>query len=179
MEKTKKQQKRYTLHAIRYTEDGFTLIELIVSVAIIAILSLIVLFSVAQYTNKGKDSNVQGNLAVLIPAGEAFYNGENAANGDGYTGFCASSAITNIYAQLSLPATSSSAWDCSASATPGLCCLVDSAPATAGTEWAACAQEFTDNTKAFCVDSTGARKEIANSECATISQWTLMQCPSN
>src|ERR1035437_2578538 len=63
---------------------GFTIIELVVVVAIIVVLSGVVLFSVTQYLNKGKDSNVSGNLAVLIPAGEAYYN----ISSNSYARFC-------------------------------------------------------------------------------------------
>ena len=35
--------------------EGFTLIELIVTIAIISILSVIILYSVTQYIGKGKD----------------------------------------------------------------------------------------------------------------------------
>jgi prepilin-type N-terminal cleavage/methylation domain-containing protein len=154
-----------------FSEEGFTLIELIVSVAIVAILSLIVLFSVVQYVNSGKDSNVQGNLAVLVPAGEAYYNGNEATNGTGYNGFCASSAVTNIVLQLSVPSPIN---DCpTPNATPGLCCAVNGS----NNQWAACAQDFTDVSPlmAYCVDSTGVRRKILNSECTN----TMTQCPSS
>lgn len=136
-------------------EKGFTLIELIVVIAIIAVLSGIVLFSVTQYINKGKDSSISGNLVVLIPAGEVFYNGSNS-----YQGFCGSNVVTNAIAQM--PANSSaSCYDISANPA-GVCCSEKSPNYDA---WAACAREFTDKTKAYCVDSRGVKKEICNSSC--------------
>ena len=111
---------------------GFTLIELIVVIAIIAILSGVVLLNVTQYINVGKDSNVKGNLSVLITDGETFYN-----IGNTYSGFCGSPAVTNAWAQISTEPTGSE--QCHASSTT----------------WIACAQEFANTSKAYCVDSTG------------------------
>ena len=48
---------------------GFTLIELVVVVGIIAVLSSIVLYTTTQYISKGKDSNIAGNMSVLVVAG--------------------------------------------------------------------------------------------------------------
>ncbi len=144
------------------SQKGFTVIELIVVITIIAILSAVILLSVTQYINKGKDSNISGNLAVLVPAGEVYYNIENAAYGDGYTGFCdpdKNSAIKNAISQMPQNPTG----DCLGGLTPGLCCNV----APDGDSWAACAQEFTYNTQAYCVDSRGVKKEILNSSCTS------------
>ncbi len=150
-------------------KQGFTIIELVVSVAIISVLSMIVLFSISQYVNKGKDSNVYGNLAVLIPAGEAYYNVENAANGDGYTGFCTAPSVDNIFEQLTVP---NPPLVCDNDPDhPGLCCAV----AGEGDEWAVCAQEFTNALYAFCVDSRGVKKHLCSSSCVD----GLTQCPTD
>jgi type II secretory pathway pseudopilin PulG len=147
---------------------GFTLIELLVVIAIISVLSAIILFGITQYINKGKDSNVAGNLAVLIPAGEVYYNVENTANGDGYTGFCDSAVVNNAIAQMP----SNPAGSCyeSSSNPAGLCCHVDSD--NNGDKWAACAREFSNPDSAYCVDSRGVKKEIQNVDCAD----NIIQC---
>jgi len=146
-------------------QKGFTLIEIIVVIAIIAILSSAILFSVTQYVAKGKDSNIAGNLAVLIPAGEVFYNAAvNGTSQNSYSGFCSSNVITNAISQM--PVKSQDICNNKA----GLCCFEN-----AGNEyqsWVACTQEFTNNKYAFCVDSRGVKKEICNSRCAT----GLTQC---
>ncbi len=131
---------------------GFTLIELLVGIAIIATLSAIILFNVVQYINKGKDASIKGNLVILVPAGEAYYG----ANNDSYTNFCASSVAVNALAQI--PSSQNKK------------CNVD---ISTGNTWAVCAQEFTDNTKAYCVDSKGIKEEINNSACIP----TLFVCP--
>jgi len=153
-------------------QKGFTLIELIVVIGIIAILSTIILFSAAQYVNRGKDSNVSGNLAVLIPAGEAYYNVGNT-----YEGFCQSGVLIHIGTQISIP---NSPEVCatvnSKIAVKGLCCNVSDDK----NAWAACAQEFTNKARAYCVDSRGVKREICLSACSeNITQCAggLSSCP--
>ena len=132
---------------------GFILIELIVVIAIIAILYGIILFSVTLYINRGKDANVSGNLAVLIPAGEVYYN----AYPNKYQGFCSSTVANNAFLQMP----------------PGTIhnCAENYANDYQG--WVACAREFTTPSNAYCVDSRGMKKEILNSLCTS----SLTQCP--
>lgn len=49
-------------------QKGFTIIELIVVIAIIAVLAGIVLVNVTSYINKGKNVAIQGNMASLMTA---------------------------------------------------------------------------------------------------------------
>ena len=155
-------------------KTGFTLIELIVVVAIIAILSSIVLFIATQYIGQGKDSSVEGNLVTLIPAGEAYYNVENSNYGNGYNGFCSTnnSTMKSILSQIPLPGSNN---DC----TSGICCFVDAN----NDAWAACAQEFANTDpnsvgSAYCVDSRGVQEQITNNECTTLISSTTSQCPA-
>lgn len=146
-------------------EKAFTLIELMVVVAVAAILSGVVMFSAVQYINKGKDSNIKGNLITLIPAGEVWYN----ANGSSYEGFCspaANSLMKNIISQLPQNSNGSCYSDDNVA---GLCC---GGNAPYYTSWAACANEFANAEKAFCVDSRGVRQEIDVSQCAA----GIIQC---
>jgi prepilin-type N-terminal cleavage/methylation domain-containing protein len=148
---------------ICYKNKGFTLIELIVVIAVIGVLSAIILFSVTQYINRGKDSNIAASLVVLIPAGEVYYNSASA-----YSGFCSSDAFKNTLSQM--PTQSSDAPCYNSTTNPaGVCCDV----ASDGQSWAACAREFTNNSKAFCVDSRGIKREIQNSLCTNF----ISQCP--
>lgn len=145
-------------------KKGFTLIELMVVIAIIAVLSSIIMFSAAQYINKGKDSNVSGNLAVLIPAGEAFYNVGNT-----YANYCNSDAVINAWRQISKPVT---ILTCASDTNhAGLCCKV----ATDGSSWASCAQLFTNSAKAYCVDSRGIKRQISTTNCT----GSIVVCPEN
>ncbi len=144
---------------------GFTLVELVVVIAIIGILSTLILFSVSMYLSRGKDSNIQGNLVILVPAGEAWYNGPGV---NSYTGFCdiSDSVIAHAISQM----TPNTNINCPGNVA-GLCCNVSNDK----NSWAACAQEFTDKTKAYCVDSRGVKEEMCRSSC--ISGASLTQCP--
>lgn len=148
-------------------KNGFTLIELLVVIAILGILSSVILFSVAQYIGKSKDANVVGNLAVLVSAGEVYYN----SHSNNYEDFCGSSVLENAISDMP-----SSGGDCynalgtqgDSSNKAGICCY-DSEDA-----WAACAPKFFDNTKAYCVDNRGVKKEISVDNCVS----GLTKCPN-
>lgn len=150
-------QKKYNKNKLL---TGFTLIELLVVIAIIGILSSIVLFNVTQYINTSKDASISGNLATLIPAGEVYYN----ISQNTYDGFCASDVAKKAFSQI--PPLSSS--NCLNINSVGVPCCKD-----ASDKWAACAQEFRNNAKAYCVDSRGVQKEINNSSCTS----TIALCP--
>ena len=141
---------------------GFTLIELIVVIAIIAVLSSVILFSITLYINKGKDSNISGNLAVLVPAGEVFYN-----IGNTYERFCGSDVVKNAISQI--PQNPVGA--CPADNVAAVCCGV----ASDGQAWAACATEFANSSNAYCVDSRGIKKEISNESCKVVA--SAAKCP--
>lgn len=146
-------------------EKGFTLIELLVAIAIVGILSGIILFTITQYINKGKDSNISGNLAVLVPAGETYYNSNNSS----YEGFCNSSVVKNVILQLPKNPLSKACYD-ETNNQSGLCCHVDDQNKN---RWAACAQKFSNPDEAFCVDSRGVKREIDITDCIN----TIVQCP--
>lgn len=129
-------------------KKGFTLIELLITITIIAILASLVLYSALSYVNKSKDAAVKGGLVVLIPAGEKWYDNNNGS----YLDFCDDSEAIEK-AQQDVP----SQINCDAT----------------DTAWAACAQLFVSNQKAYCVDSKGNRKEINNSSCNS----TITSCP--
>jgi prepilin-type N-terminal cleavage/methylation domain-containing protein len=162
-------------------KKGFTLIELVVVIAITTILAGIILFTVQQYLSAGKDANVSANLSVLIPAGEAWYNG----NGNTYAGFCnpgGNSAVKNAISQmpynLGAPCfedSAESSWTSTANSR-GFCCYVN----VAGDEWAACVRKFSNTLKAFCVDSRGVQKEINIGGCGDALKNAIpLQCPDN
>jgi len=140
-------------------KKGFTLIELLVVIAIVATLSTIVLFGITQYINKGRDASINGNLAVLVTAGEVYYK----ANGDDYRGFCESNVVINAFSQT--PSITSSNCFLEEKGIP--CC-------NAGlNQWASCGNEFSNPEKAYCVDSRGIKKEINSAECVN----SIIQCP--
>jgi prepilin-type N-terminal cleavage/methylation domain-containing protein len=147
---------------MNFKNAGFTLVEMLVVIAIVSVLSGIVLFSITQYINKGKNASMQGNLAILVTAGEVYYD-RNAGNG--YVDFCESSVVTNAFFQI--PTLKSS--HCSDAGKGVPCCNAIQ------NQWAVCSQEFTDPTRAYCVDSRGIKKEICNLSCTD----TIVECPND
>lgn len=130
-------------------QKGFTIIELIVVVAIIAVLATIVLVNVTAYINKGKNAAIKGNLTTIMTnAADYFYRNGN------YTSFCTDALVT-------VPmAAADSAYGSSPTSTK----FCDTA------KWCACSgmkvtsEEATGST--FCVDSTGYKK-VTTGTCAT------------
>ena len=55
-------------------QKGFTIIELIVVIAIIAVLAGIVLVNVTQYINKGKDAAIEGNLSSAMTDAAIYFD---------------------------------------------------------------------------------------------------------
>ena len=70
---------------------GFTIIELIVVIAIIAVLSAIVLVNVTSYIAKSKDASIKGNMTTVQTNAAAFYDQQSTNT---YVGFSASSGYT-------------------------------------------------------------------------------------
>ena len=123
-------------------QKGFTIIELIVVIAIIAVLAGIVLIIVTQYINKSKNSAIEGNLATLLTNGAVYFDATPAGTGSGYkadTSGCLATggvaqAITNAGSSLACQGDGSSQSWCASAATLAV-------GSTAGGY--------------FCVDSTG------------------------
>src|SRR3989344_2691579 len=53
---------------------GFTIIELLVVVAIIAVLAAIVLVNVTQYINQGKNAAIKGNMTTMLTNAAVHYD---------------------------------------------------------------------------------------------------------
>lgn len=165
--------KRYLKNRLKRSLSltGFTLIELVVVIAVTAVLSGVILFSITVYISKGKDSNIAGNLAILIPAGEIYYNG----NSNSYSSFCdpdTNSVVKNAISQM--PVNTLGSCYSAVSNPSGLCC----AESLSGQAWVACVKEFVNTSNAYCVDSRGMKKEISNSVCVSgLPDLSSKQCP--
>ncbi|HEU0080681.1 MAG TPA: type II secretion system protein [Candidatus Paceibacterota bacterium] len=141
--------------------QGFTLIELLVVIAIIGILSSVVLASLNTARAKGSDSAIKSQLASIRPQAEIYYdsNGNYGANATltatavVNTG-CAALTST-LYADTTIK--NQVAGAVSSAGTGKVYCALNANPATA---WAVVAQLKASNTTAWCVDSTGASKQV-------------------
>ena len=134
---------------------GFTIIELIVVIAIIAILASIVLINVTGYLNKSKDSAMKENMHTLQ-----------------------TNAISNAVSTLSVnysAACNDTVWTTAIQGvyTSGTSCT----PKADDSAWCACVKELAPSTATyFCIDSTGAVKEQTTNACATECAVTTALC---
>jgi prepilin-type N-terminal cleavage/methylation domain-containing protein len=62
-------------------EDGFTLIELIVVIAIIAVLLLIAIGFMAQARERAGDATARANIRIAVPAIESYRSEEGTYSG--------------------------------------------------------------------------------------------------
>lgn len=125
-------------------KKGFTLMELLVVVAIIGILAAIVLVSLNSARNKGKNAAIKSQMVSLRSAGE-LHNEDNGS----FATFCASTEATNLSAGVTNSGGTS--FDCDATADA----------------WAAEVQLVGAGAGFWCVDSTGASKAEAATKGAT------------
>ena len=119
---------------------GFTIIELLVVVAIIAVLASIVLVNVTSYIAKGKDASIKANLATVRTNAAVFYDNQNPST---YAGFAAAGCVVTGSDTLF---TTPRAAIVNAGGT------VDCAASTASA-W--CAKSTLYVSGSWCVDSTG------------------------
>lgn len=135
---------------------GFTIIELLVVVAIIAVLAAIVLVNVTGYINQGKNAAIKGNLATVLTNAAVFYD----TNGD-YDGFCADNYFVGPQTAIT--------------GAGGTAICKEKAD---NTTWCGCStlKDVSGATgQTFCVDSTGTKTQTATA-CATECDTTTALC---
>ena len=153
---------------------GFTIIELLVVVAIIAVLASIVLINVNAIRNKATDAKTKAQMSSLRSAAATYYDPPNpnnygagtAAGGDcdvSASGSMAWTDPTNTSGFAGLIAVSAY------SDTIAPTCTTDATavPVKVATKWSAC-KTLKETGKWFCVDSTGAAK-VESSTCLTLT----------
>lgn len=145
-------------------KNGFTIIELIVVIAIIAILAGIVMAIASTIKEKSKDAAIKSELAQLGTLGGEYYIIHND-----YQHLCDDGTdFKKLFDTI--PAFQ----DCKAS--------VCKDPNTGGNTykaWAACAVlNFPLNqTLALCTDSTGVTREICARQCSSMGDLQNGACP--
>ncbi len=129
-------------------QKGFTIIELIVVIAIIAVLASIVLVNVTSYINKGKDAAAEGNLAGMVTNYAIFTDGGGTVGSTYLTqvGATGGASYLNMLSTQSYTATTGKT----------------------GANWCACVQLKQYSTATYyCVDSSGNKKQ-STTACSTI-----------
>jgi prepilin-type N-terminal cleavage/methylation domain-containing protein len=71
---------------------GFTIIELIVVVAIVAILAAVVITSVSQYIKKSKDTAFKADMRSAVSYGTVYFG-----NNGNFNNFCSDSGTQNFF----------------------------------------------------------------------------------
>jgi len=157
---------------------GFTLIEILVVVAIIAILAGVVLASLGNAKGKGDDTAIAATLANTRSQAELYYSnsgnyGSGAPNPTGSYAFCTAGANTNVF--NSSPTGLINALKAVAKsngATLGTDKISCASVANASSNWTAWAVMASTSKSNWCVDSSGQSKAevpgvggIANGRC--------------
>lgn len=135
---------------------GFTIIELLVVVSIIAVLAAIVLVNVASYITKGKNAAIRGNMSSILTNSAVHYDLNS-----NYNGFCGSAYVANPKAAVENVHGSVAA--------AGFACNCDVTGCGAtSTKFCAIANLLNEGgvVKTFCVDQTGAKKEVVGGTCS-------------
>lgn len=147
---------------------GFTLLELLVVVAIIGILSAVVMAALNSARSKGGDAGVKSNLRNAISQGEILY-GVRTANKDTYINACVNGAVDGStgVGSLVLAAAKANGYasyfiDVIGSATTATC------NDATGVAWAAeVPLKGAGANQMWCVDSTGKSLQTTGSTLAT------------
>ena len=136
---------------------GFTIIELVVVIAILAVLAAIILANVMYYQTASKNAAIRANLVQLIPAGVAWFESGRLGTGNyvgTYQNFC------NINPSYGNPA-----WISVRSAiyaikliNPVCMCDIGLSCTSIASKWCACSAEA-GTTDTFCIDSSGYKGE--------------------
>lgn len=122
-------------------EPGFTTIEIIIAIAIVAVLALIVLYYVLDQVAKSKDVKMKEEMMNILSNSVDYLQSH-----DNYGAFCNDTETERIFNNID-----SNNKYCHHT----------------GESWAVCARLHQNSSKAWCVDYDATRKEIDDSKCKT------------
>ena len=134
-------------------QKGFTIIELIVVIAIIAVLASIVLVNVTQYINKGRDAAIKGNMNTIFTNSSVYFDDPTTFGGSStdkgtYTNFDTLKGYTLPKAAIT---------------------TIKDAPVYVGTTGAFCVTAGLYDATTYCIDSTGFKGTLATGKCTSAS----------
>ncbi len=163
-------------------KKGFTLIELLVVIAIIGILSSVVLASLNSARQKGGDAAIKANLNGIRAQAELYYdtNGNygTQATTTGATCLAGAGMFSNTNIRAALSAATAQAGTATLAGTAGVTIACAAAQNTTGFSeaWMVAVPLKSDSTKAFCVTSAGAAKEVNVTAIDGAAEFTLNSC---
>jgi prepilin-type N-terminal cleavage/methylation domain-containing protein len=145
-------------------ERGFTLIELMVVIAIIGMLSSIVLSSLASARNKANDAAIKQQMRSIVNAAASYY-GTNGTYGVAVTAAtCPTTGTSMFFTDLGIRNAIASGMNYAGTGATTRC-------ATDGVNYAVSIQ-LRSSSNHWCVDSQSAAKTIT-----TGTTWTGVLCP--
>ncbi len=141
-------------------KKGFTLLELLVVVGLVAVLAAVIIAVLSTARNKGANAGIQSNLFNAISQGEIFFI-SNTSVPNSYTAVCTNGAVGGVQGiglNVFTAAKAGGLQNYSTNTTGGVGVATCNDSATA---WAS---EVPLKTGGFwCVDSTGISKQTNNS----------------
>jgi prepilin-type N-terminal cleavage/methylation domain-containing protein len=144
-------------------KKGFTLVEIIVVIAIIGILAAIVLASLGTARNKGSDAKIQEQMNSLRNAAESYFTTHSNYGSAGVAATnCTTGDMTTDAATGFANIVATSSWPDGISPT-----CVNNSTATDDASAYAAWHALTDGTSYWCADSTGVSKLEASAPVST------------
>jgi prepilin-type N-terminal cleavage/methylation domain-containing protein len=130
-------------------KQGFTIIEMVIVIAVIVVLASIVGANVFSYLKKAKDEKIKTEMDMLTPASLRYYQRHNYD----YGGFCNDDEVKRILSSIPIKGDPQDP-------NGGFCHHSDE-------QWAACSKINNPETSGYfwCIDSAGNRREIEPSKC--------------
>ncbi|MCX6751293.1 MAG: type II secretion system protein [Candidatus Nomurabacteria bacterium] len=167
--------KKYFIHQNfqKKISGGFTLLELMIVVAIIAILSSVILVALGDSRNKGVDASVKSNLDTIRSESELFYsNNDNSFLPAGGSTFGIATCPVYNASGTNMLSKDKTIADALAEAvkrgTNGSSCY------NSNLNWAMAVGLKTDANTSWCVDSGGNSKQVSLAPANAINGTTFV-----